>query len=100
MSSVVISGILFRNYLVSGALGQPWPGANIFWATLLSSFQNATSIQLGGRELWGPWLIWLVVPAQLLAAGFLVILAARKILANSTLHLRSPNASHGYSQTP
>lgn len=78
VSGIIIAAIFFRNWMVSGKLGQPWPGAHIFWSTLLPSIKAAVSIELGGRELWGP-LVVLAVPLQFLALCALVVVASRNV---------------------
>ena len=78
VSGLVIAAIFYRNWMVSGKLGQPWPGAQIFWSTLLPSIKAAVSIELGGRELWGP-LVLLAVSAQFLALVALFVVSGRTV---------------------
>lgn len=80
ISGIIIAAIFFRNWMVSGKLGQPWPGAHIFWTTLLPSIKAAVSIELGGRELWGP-LVLLAAPAEFLALVVLFVVAGRKVFS-------------------
>jgi len=80
VSGVVIASIVLRNRMISGTFGQPWPGADIFWSTLLPSARAAVAIELGGRELWGS-LALVAVPAQVLALGFLALISIRKFRA-------------------
>lgn len=83
VSGAVIGTIFFRNWMIAGTPGQPWPGADIFWSTLLPSIKAGVSFTIGGRELWGA-LEFLAVPAQFLALGTLAVIAARKILSAPT----------------
>ena len=76
VSGVVIASVLLRNWMISGTFGQPWPGADIFWSTLLPSVRAAVAIELGGREVWGS-LALVAVPAQVLALGLLALVSIR-----------------------
>jgi len=65
-SAAFIAPIFARNYLVSGTIGQPWAGADVFWGTLGSGLQAVvTSVGGSPNNSWWSALFLLIEASTL-----------------------------------
>lgn len=73
-AGIAITLVLLRNWLVAGTLDPTWPGADIFWSTLIPSMRAAIGALIGSKELLGRWLSLFLRPAELcLLIGLLML---------------------------
>lgn len=99
ITASVVAPIMIGNYALMGTIGQPWPGADIFWTYLPTSISSAISMHAGRADLlaqWGlGWIRWIILAVTAMLVAIAMAQAASKLRWRSLIQVSPSTAIYG-----